>query len=150
MGGEEEYGTNREHAKLIYQNNMSEQATENNGLDLGPCEVQTSGESVVDPEKAALLETTKRLLEQSSQKVQSAVTETQGQKDKFAQQRLEAQDPSNYSNVVAVTEQNGHQELNGAATIKVHDLMNNTQKKEKGGEKKKRRFKKKKKKKKKS
>jgi len=124
---EDESGINQEHAKLIYQNNMSEQASENNGLELGSSEVDTTVEPVVDDEKALLLESTRKLLEQSTQKVQTAVTDTQNQKDRFAQQRQKAQDALNQSGIVAVTEQNGCQETNGTEIIKVNDLINNKQ-----------------------
>jgi len=124
---EDECGTNQEHAKLIYQNNMSEQVSENNGLELGPSEVDTNLEPVVDEEKAALLESTRKLLEQSTQKVQTAVTDTQNQKDKYDQQRQMAQDAFKQSDIVSVSQQNGCQETNGIDIIKVNDLINNTQ-----------------------
>jgi len=134
-----EYGANRDHAKLIYQSNHSEQAVENNGLDLGPCGLDNTDEPVVDTEKAALLESTRKLLEQSSQKVQSAVTETQIQRDKFDQERIQAQEACNGAVVTTVQETNGHTETNGQTLTKVQDLVNKKQTKEEMEEKNKQR-----------
>jgi len=128
---EEDVNVNRDHAKNIYKSSMSEKAVENNGLDLGPCEVEINSEvSPVDAEKAALLESTRKLLEQSSQKVQGALAETQEQRDRFEQDRLVAQDMANGSSLTLVTEQNSHSELPVPNVLKTQEIMNHQQTKE--------------------
>eukprot|EP00091_Calanus_sinicus_P021175 TRINITY_DN6138_c0_g1_i1.p1 TRINITY_DN6138_c0_g1~~TRINITY_DN6138_c0_g1_i1.p1 ORF type:complete len:209 (+),score=64.39 TRINITY_DN6138_c0_g1_i1:1033-1659(+) len=107
---------------------MSEQVTENNGLELGPCEAETTADLSVDAEKAALLESTRKLLEQSSQKVHSAVTETKDQKDRFEVERAQAQEMCNGSEVVL--QQNGHIESPEQPVVKVKDILNSQTKEE--------------------
>merc|ERR1711915_1082248 len=76
-----------DHAKLIYNNNMTETASDNNGMDLGPTEQVISSENTSEPNKTSLYESTRKLLEQSSQKVSNAVSETKEHKEKMEQEK---------------------------------------------------------------
>merc|ERR1719369_1226862 len=104
---------NRAAAKLIYSNNMTETSGDNNALELGPFEVVNDVEEAsVDAENEALLETTRKLLQQSSNKVQEALLETQEQKSRIEQERLNNQEANNGLSSFSAPEENGYHEIN--------------------------------------
>merc|ERR1740137_284381 len=125
---EEDVNATRDQAKLIYKNNMSEEAVENNGLDLGPSEIEDPSDISADAlEKAALMEATKKLLEKSSHKVQDALEETQEQRDRFEQEKLKAEKESNGSSSAAISYQQVLTDQNGLpqqSVPKVEELLN--------------------------
>eukprot|EP00092_Neocalanus_flemingeri_P012773 GFUD01013764.1.p1 GENE.GFUD01013764.1~~GFUD01013764.1.p1 ORF type:complete len:2085 (+),score=698.75 GFUD01013764.1:68-6256(+) len=125
---EEDVNALRDAANLIYKNNMSEKLVANNGLELGPCEVESTTEVVADDaEKASLLESTRKLLEQSSLKVQGALAETQEQRHRFEQERIKALTTCNGSSSTSDPEKNDSSELPEQNVLKTQDIINNKQ-----------------------
>merc|ERR1719357_1812349 len=112
---------NRDHAKLIYNNNMTETALDNNGMDLGPTEQVISSENTSEPNKTSLYESTRKLLEQSSQKVSNAVSETKEHKQKLEQEKAIASELQNSDNHVNDLKNAVHQNGNSANTSKLVD-----------------------------
>jgi len=92
---------NRDHAKFIYNNNMTETASDNSGMDLGPTEKVNFSENACEANKTSLYESTRKLLEQSSQKVSNAVSETKENKEKLEQEKA-----------IALELLNEHQQIN--------------------------------------
>merc|ERR1719357_2084815 len=112
---------NRDHAKLIYNNNMTETALDNNGMDLGPTEQVISSENTSEPNKTSLYESTRKLLEQSSQKVSNAVSETKEHKQKLEQEKAIASELQNGDNHVNDLKNAVHQNGNSANTSTLVD-----------------------------
>merc|ERR1719357_27612 len=112
---------NRDHAKLIYNNNMTETALDNNGMDLGPTEQVISSENTSEPNKTSLYESTRKLLEQSSQKVSNAVSETKEHKQKLEQEKAIASELQNGNDHVNDMKNAVHQNGNSANTSTLVD-----------------------------